>query len=53
VLYAATAGRFLTLKVKADLDALLTDCRSDVREKVLRAATGLMSQLDGRQKSLF
>jgi hypothetical protein len=53
VVYAAPAKRFLTLKAEADWECLLFGCGSDVREKVLQAATGPRRKVGGRQRSLF
>lgn len=53
VVYAAPAKRFLTLKGEADWESLLSGCGSDVREKVLTAATGAVRDAGEGQSSLF
>ncbi len=53
VVYVAPAKRFITLKVEADLENLLSGCERDVQEKVLAAKKGQLSEADRRQRSLF
>jgi len=53
VVYATPAKRFLTLKTEADWERLVSGCRRDVREKILRAASPAQRQFGGKQVSLL
>ena len=53
VVYATPAKRFLTLKTEADWERLVSGCRRDVREKILRAASPGRRQPGGKQASLL
>lgn len=53
VVYATPAKRFLTLKAEADLERLVSTCGRDVREKVLRSASGARRQSGEKQSSLL
>ena len=52
VVYATPAKRFLTLKAEADWERLAFACGRDVREKVLRSASGERPRSSGQQSSL-
>lgn len=49
VVYAAPAKQFLTLKVETDWENLLSTCRRDVREKILRSLSGAGKQASEEQ----
>ena len=53
VVYATPAKRFLTLTAEADWERLVSACGRDVREKVLRSASGARRQSGGKQSSLL
>ena len=53
VVYATPGKRFLTLKVEADWERLVSACGRDVREKVLRSVSGARRQSGGKQSSLL
>jgi hypothetical protein len=53
VVYATPAKRFLTLKTEADWERLVPACGRNVREKVLRSASGERRQPGAKQRSLL
>jgi hypothetical protein len=53
VVYAAPARQFLTLQAKGDWERLVAGCGREVREKVLRAATGAQREPGEKQRNLL